>query len=165
MEDGTRDEMGEIRNEKAIPRKAKIHHLSIGGIDQERDLRKRVERNPEWQDDAELMARHAAQGAQRVEKEVGVFEITEEGQVSADGENKHCLCFPSVTRARARNRVAAQVVEADRSQKERNMRDAPPSVEADRSTEQEPDCHTCAEQACRVQQCQRQRKVRKQEVI
>ena len=108
--------------------------LAPPGIDQERDLRERVEGDADRQQDTERRQVDAGQPAQGEQEEVGVFEEGQQAQIDRDADRQQQRAAPPI--GDTPERYADAVVEGDRQEQQDDVPWAPPAIEEQRSRQQ-----------------------------
>ena len=78
VQDRARDQVREVGHEQHVVREVVFLRLAVVRVGQVRDLRERVERDAERQDDAERFDVVVKSGSYVVEKEVCVLEVPEQ---------------------------------------------------------------------------------------
>ena len=103
-------------------------------IHQIANLREGEERDGEWQDQVKLWHRLIGNASEQLQKEIGVFVITQENQVAGDTrEEKE---FPAPLPVPANDAFRRAKIETHRSQQQRDIFDLPIGVENKRNNDQ-----------------------------
>src|ERR1700761_1546976 len=86
MQDRSRDQMREIRDEQRVLNELWLGQLALIGIDQEGDLRKGEKRNAERQFDLHQADIGKLQPIDRVDEQVEIFERKKTGEVACNSD-------------------------------------------------------------------------------
>ncbi len=135
VDDGSRDQMGEVADEKDVIGEIILLRLTAIGVDQEGDLREGVERYADGQDniaDGEIQSR---QRIEIVRDEGRIFEIAKRAEIDRDARLHDAK--GRLARLGLHDGAAAKIVEDDRSDQQPDEARVPPDVEEHRSQRQE----------------------------
>ena len=156
VDDRPRDEMRENRHKLQIGKQRTVPRLAAVGIDEIRGLRERIEGNAERQHDLRQAERlFPEQRVERAKEKIRIFEITEQGHIPCDAEEKPELLAAQQRRLRRAGRAGTrrlpalrqrrgnarrklldlpphQIVEENRGQQQRHIAHVPVAVEKER---------------------------------
>ena len=134
VQDGPGDQMRKVRHEQSIMRQRVARDIASECIDQECDLRKRIEGDANRQQDVDDETRRK----QRVEiegDEAGIFEDAEQQQIAPDTHGEHGEAQAGAQFPRDQE-IANAVIERDRSEQQQHELPAAEAVESERRQRQ-----------------------------
>ena len=123
------NQVREVGDEQAVMDEVELAGFAARCVHQEGNLCEGEEGDAQRQDDLAQAPGTAQRRIDGVNKEIGVFVVAQQGQVGCNPEGQQALAPGRADVAAAGQPVAHQVVEADRSQQQADVRRVPPAVE------------------------------------
>ncbi len=133
MQDRSGEQVREIADEQQVVHEGVLLRLAAPRVDQEGDLRERVERDAERQDDVLDAPVGTEQRRQVLDHEAGVLVVAEHGEIARQRRDERDAARPArPARREPRDRPAHDEVPPDRGKEQPQVHRIPPAVEEQR---------------------------------